>query len=117
MDADDLEYCRILIIKKRQEILQTDNFTNWFVDKNNENPDEGEDPINNLNYLNRKNQSKYEKNDVHSKAKTLQYLFQLDQALILIREGNYGICINCSQEIPINHLEKSPNTRHCQKCQ
>jgi len=117
MGAEDLEYCKNLIIKKRQEILETDNFTNWFADKNNGNQNEGGELRDNTHCLSRKNLSKYDENDIHSKAKILQYLLQLDRALILIREGNYGTCINCNEEIPINHLEKLPNTRHCQRCE
>jgi len=116
MDTDDLEYCKILIIKKRQEILEADNFTNWFADKNNGNPNEGGEPRDNNHCLNRKNLIKYDENDIHSKAKILQYLLQLDHALILIRKGNYGNCINCNEEITINHIEKLPNTRHCPRC-
>ena len=117
MDTDDLEYCKSLIIKKRQEILETDNFTNWFADKNNGNPNEGGEPRDNTHCLSRKILNKYDENDIHSKAKSLQYLLDLDRALILIRKGNYGSCINCNKEIPINHLEKLPNTRYCPICE
>ena len=117
MDINDLEYYKNLIIQKRQEILETDNFTNWFADKNYRNPNEGEDLRDNSHCLSRKNQSKYDENDVHSKAKILQYLLQLDHALIRIRKGNYGTCINYIEEILGNHIEKLPNTRHCPKCE
>ena len=117
MDEDKYKYYKNFIMRKRQEILETDNFINWFTDKNNGNPNEGGDRINNTHCPSRKNQSKYDENDVHSKAKILQYLLQLDHALILIREENYGTCINCNEEIPINHLEKLPCTNHCPICE
>ncbi len=117
MDTDNLEYCKNLIIKKRQEILEVDNFTNWFMDKNKVNPNKGGDLRDNTHGLRRKNQGKYDENDIHSKAKILQYLSQLDHALNLIRKGNYGTCICCNEEIPINHLEKLPNTQHCPRCE
>ena len=116
MDPNDLEYCKSLIIKKRQEILETDNFTNWFTDKNNRNPNEGE-KLKDIRCLSRKNQSKYDDNDIHSKAKILQYLLQLDHALNLIRKGNYGKCRICNEEIPINHLKKLPSTQYCPRCE
>ena len=117
MDINHLEYYKNLIIQKRQEILETDNFTNWFADKNNGNPNEGGDLRDNTHCLSRKNLSKYDENDIHSKAKILQYLLQLDHALNLIRKGNYGTCTNCNKEIPINHLEKLHNTRKCPRCE
>ncbi len=117
MDTDDLEYCKNLIIKKRKEILAIDNFTNWFTDKNKGNTDEGGELRDNTHCLSRKNLSKYDENDIHAKAEILQYLLQLDHALTLIRKENYGTCINCNEEIPINHLEKLPNTRHCPRCE
>lgn len=117
MDNDKLKYYKNFIFRKRQKILNTNNFTNWFADDNNRNPDEGRDLRDNTHCLSIKNQSKYGENDIHSKAEILQYLLQLDHALILIRKGNYGTCINCNEEIPINHLEKLPNTRHCPRCE
>ena len=117
MNTDDLDYYKNLILKKRQEILETDNFTNWFTDKNCGNPNEGRELKDNTHCHSRKNQSKYDETDIHSKAKILQYLRQLDHALNLIRKGYYGTCINCNEEIPINYLEKSPNTRYCPRCE
>lgn len=117
MDNDKLKYYKNFIFRKRQKILNTDNFTNWFADNNKGNPDKGGDLRDNSHRLSIKNQSKYDENDIHSKAEILQYLLQLDHALILIRKGNYGTCINCNEEIPINHLGKLPNTRHCPRCE
>lgn len=117
MDPNDLEYCKNLIIKKRQEILEMDNFTNWFGDKNDGNPNEGGDQIDFTQYPSRKNQCKNDENDIHSKAKILQYLLQLDQALSLIRKGNYGKCRICNEEISINHLKKLPSTQYCPRCE
>jgi len=117
MNTDDLEYCKNLIIKKRQEILETDNFTNWFADINDGNPNEGGELKDNIHCPSKKNLSKIDENDIHSKAKILQFLLQLDHTLNLIRKGNYGTCINCNEEIPINHLEKLPNTQHCPRCE
>ena len=116
MDTDDLKYCKNLIINRRQEILEADNFTNWFTDKNKENPNEGGVLTDNIQCLSRKKMSEGDENGIHSKAKVLQFLLQLDHALILIRNGNYGTCINCNEEISINHLEKLPHTRNCARC-
>jgi hypothetical protein len=65
MDIDDLEYYKNLIIQKRQEILETNNFTNWFADKNNGNPNEGGDFRDNSHCLGGENQCSYNENDIH----------------------------------------------------
>lgn len=117
MDINGLEYYKNLIIQKRREILETDNFSNWFADKNSRNPNEREGFRDNSHCLNGENSCSNNEKDIHSKAQILQYLLQLDNALILIRRGNYGTCIKCKDEIPINHLEKIPNTRYCSKCE
>jgi RNA polymerase-binding transcription factor DksA len=117
MDDDRYKYYKNFIMKKRQEILETDNFSNWFADKSNGNPNECGEQRDSIHCLSRKNQSIYDKNDIQSKAKILQYLLKLDQALNLISTGNYGICSNCKEEIPINHLEKLPCTPHCPRCE
>ena len=33
-----------------------------------------------------------------------------------IKEGNYGICNNCGEDISIKRLEARPVARHCIKC-
>ena len=104
MKIDDLEYCKSLIIKKRHEILEANNFTNWFADKNYRNPNKSED-LRETSYCHSgKKHRRHNDNDIHSKAKILQYLLQLDHAMILIGKENSGTCINHIEEILENHL-------------
>jgi len=117
MEYDNSIFYKCLILRNRKKFLKKDNFTNWFSDKNNRNPVEGGGLRNSSYYLSGEYQCNYNENDIHSKAKILQYLLDLDHALILIRKGKYGICINCSEEIPIYHLEEFPNTRQCPRCE
>lgn len=46
-----------------------------------------------------------------------QLLQMVDGALDRIREGNFGECISCGQEINPKRLEAVPWTRHCIACQ
>jgi RNA polymerase-binding transcription factor DksA len=117
MDTEDLEYCKNLIIKIRQDILRTDNFTNWFVAKNIGNRNESKILSDDTKCYNKKNQNRDDENGIHVKARILQHLLQLDHALNLIRKGTYGTCINCDDEIPINNLKKEPVTQYCSKCE
>ena len=41
----------------------------------------------------------------------------IDQALLRIKEGSYGICARCGQTIDERRLEAVPTARYCAKCQ
>ncbi|MSN25157.1 MAG: TraR/DksA family transcriptional regulator [Geobacter sp.] len=40
----------------------------------------------------------------------------IDEALLRIDEGEYGICEECDEDIPLGRLKAMPFTRHCVKC-
>jgi DnaK suppressor protein len=46
-----------------------------------------------------------------------QVLMMVDSALNRIREGTFGECIACGEEINPKRLEAVPWTRHCIECQ
>ncbi|MGO9519410.1 MAG: TraR/DksA family transcriptional regulator [Candidatus Korobacteraceae bacterium] len=46
-----------------------------------------------------------------------QLLQMVDSALTRIREGTFGQCISCGEEINAKRLEAVPWTRHCIECQ
>jgi DnaK suppressor protein len=43
-------------------------------------------------------------------------LHNIDEALLRIDEGDYGICEECDEDIPLGRLKVLPFTRHCVKC-
>ena len=43
-------------------------------------------------------------------------LRQIEQALKLMDEGSYGVCVECGLEIPLGRLEAVPYTIHCVDC-
>ncbi len=43
-------------------------------------------------------------------------LHSIDEALLKIQEGEYGICEECEEEIPIGRLRVMPFARFCVKC-
>jgi DnaK suppressor protein len=43
-------------------------------------------------------------------------IHSIDEALLRIDEGDYGICEECDEDIPIGRLKAMPFTRHCVKC-
>jgi DnaK suppressor protein len=46
-----------------------------------------------------------------------QVLQMVDNALHRIRDGSFGECISCGEEINAKRLEAVPWTRHCIACQ
>ncbi len=40
----------------------------------------------------------------------------IDEALLRIKEDEYGICEECEEEIPLGRLKALPFARHCVKC-
>ena len=43
-------------------------------------------------------------------------IHNIDEALLRIDEGDYGICEECDEDIPFGRLKAMPFTRHCVKC-
>ncbi|MDD2365583.1 MAG: TraR/DksA family transcriptional regulator [Desulfuromonadaceae bacterium] len=43
-------------------------------------------------------------------------IHSIDEALLRIDEGEYGICEECDEDIPLGRLKAMPFTRHCVKC-
>ena len=43
-------------------------------------------------------------------------LKNIDEALLRLEEGEYGICEECEEEIPMGRLKIVPFARHCVKC-
>jgi DnaK suppressor protein len=43
-------------------------------------------------------------------------LRNIDEALLRLEEGEYGICEECEEEIPVGRLKIVPFARHCVKC-
>jgi DnaK suppressor protein len=46
-----------------------------------------------------------------------QMIADIDQALLRIEEGIYGICARCGRQIPENRLEAIPTARYDADCQ
>ena len=43
-------------------------------------------------------------------------LHSIDEALLKIKEGEYGICEECEEDIPLGRLKVVPFARYCVKC-
>ncbi len=62
--------------------------------------------------------SSYNKEFLFSQSNNERALLQMvDKALARIREGSFGECVHCGNEINAKRLEAVPWTRHCIECQ
>ncbi len=43
-------------------------------------------------------------------------VFEIDEALMRIKDGTYGICQKCNKDIAKSHLELVPYAAMCKKC-
>jgi RNA polymerase-binding transcription factor len=41
----------------------------------------------------------------------------VDEALDRVREGTYGVCVACGEDVQVKRLEAVPWARHCIECQ
>lgn len=46
-----------------------------------------------------------------------QELRRIDGALLRLKEGSFGECIDCGQQIPLARLEAEPTAARCVNCQ
>mgnify|MGYP006134070945 CR=1 FL=1 len=49
-------------------------------------------------------------------AREKKFIQYLDKALLMIQEGNFGICISCEKLIDKERLEEVPHTTKCFDC-
>lgn len=62
--------------------------------------------------------SSYTKEFLFSQSNNERQLLQMvETALARIREGDFGECVNCGNEINVKRLEAVPWTRYCIECQ
>ncbi len=62
--------------------------------------------------------SSYNKEFLFSQSNNERQLLQMvENALTRIREGSFGECVHCGNEINAKRLEAVPWTRHCIECQ
>jgi len=45
-----------------------------------------------------------------------QQLAQIDSALARLDDGQYGICLECGEDIPVERLRAIPSALYCVRC-
>ncbi len=109
MDKKRLEYYKKKLATRREELLKAIARTEQ------EGREADEDPTVDLAD---KAANSYTKEFLFGQTHNDRSLLQLvDEALTRIRGGNFGLCIQCQEELQQKRLEAVPWTRYCLPCQ
>ena len=46
-----------------------------------------------------------------------ELLYEVDEALLRIKDGTFGTCVQCKKPVPATRLKAIPHARLCLKCQ
>ena len=109
MDKKRLDYYKKKLVARREELLRAIARTQQ------EGREADEDPTVDLAD---KAANSYTKEFLFGETHNYRSLLQLvDEALDRIKEGTYGECISCHEELQQKRLEAVPWTRYCIACQ
>src|SRR5258708_2182778 len=108
MDKKRLEYYKKKLLNRRDELVRTITRTEE------EGRQADDDPTVDLAD---KAANSYTKEFLFGQTNTDRSLLQLiDEALVRVRNGTYGICIECEEELQQKRLEAVPWARYCVSC-
>src|SRR5580658_9147974 len=108
MDKKRLEYYKKKLVTRREELLKS------IARTEEEGRTADDDPTVDLAD---KAANSYTKEFLFGQTNTDRAILQLiDEALVRIRNGTYGICIECEEELQQKRLEAVPWARHCVSC-
>jgi RNA polymerase-binding transcription factor len=108
MDKKRLEYYKKKLVTRREELVKT------IARTEEEGRTADDDPTVDLAD---KAANSYTKEFLFGQTNTDRSLLQLiDEALVRVRNGTYGICIECEEELQQKRLEAVPWARYCVSC-
>ncbi len=116
MNEKDLVYIKNIILQKRQDVLRSISATDLINLEKRTHPNGGDILQYSTHMADQGSDAIQYELDNYFVARSLKFLRHLDQALVRIEEGDYGICVMCGEEIPRERLEVVPHTQHCASC-
>lgn len=115
MDKKKLKYFKEILLQKRNEILQELGYMREVsVDTTKENY--GIDTSYSTHMADHGTDEQEREKTFYHASRENKYLLHLEEALVRIENGSYGICDSCNKEIPIERLEAVPTTKLCIPC-
>jgi DnaK suppressor protein len=108
MDKKRLEYYKKKLVTRREELVKT------IARTEEEGRTADDDPTVDLAD---KAANSYTKEFLFGQTNTDRSLLQLiDEALVRVKNGTYGVCIECEEELQQKRLEAVPWARYCVSC-
>src|SRR5215472_4467800 len=106
MDKNQIARFEAILSKKREELRRSQN-----NEERHEAHDFGRDEGDRANFSQSKEMAFLQR------AQERGLLVLVEAALVRIRDGSFGNCLHCEQEIGINRLNAVPWSRYCITCQ
>jgi DnaK suppressor protein len=108
MDKKRIDYYKKKLETKREELLHTMSLAE----------EEGRASDDATQDIADKAANSYTKEFLFSQSNHERFILQLvDEAMERIKNGGYGTCVHCQEEVQQKRLEAVPWARHCIACQ
>ena len=115
MDKKKLKYFKELLLQKHREILQELGYIKEVsVDTTKENY--GIDTSYSTHMADHGTDEQEREKSFYHASRENKHLLHIEEALMRIENGTFGICMCCEKEIPIERLEAVPHTKLCVPC-
>jgi DnaK suppressor protein len=116
MNKQQLEFYRDLIMQKRDTLLsQLEHLKNNGLN-NSVKDNHGEHSAYSYHMADQGTDTMDREQQYMFASREGNYLYHLDRALERIAKGEYGICVQCNNEISPERLEAVPHARLCIQC-
>jgi len=109
MDKKRLEYYKKKLEAKREELLRLMSQAEQEAQAADGDPTQD---------IADKAANSYTKEFLFSQSNNERFMLQLvDEALVRVKNGGFGLCVNCQEEIQQKRMDAVPWARHCIGCQ
>jgi DnaK suppressor protein len=116
MKKEDLDFFRELLLNKREEIQREMGVIQDISIKDTTKEASGTDATYSTHMADQGTDAQEREKAFFYVSRDHKYLKYLEQALERIENGTFGICVDCSCEIPRERLEAVPITQKCVDC-
>ena len=108
--------CKKLLLKKREEIL---NEINHIAKENLKSQKEASGDLSAYSYhmADMASDSYDREFNLNIASAEQEIIYEIDEALKRIEEGEYGVCLSCNKKIPVRRLNALPYAKCCIQCQ
>ena len=116
LDPKDLEYFEKLIQERRDQIAETHGEAEDEIRKDTQKDSAGDLSAYSVHMPDQGTDAMNREMGFHLAGREDKYLERLDEALVRIKEGTFGVCRSCGKAIGRKRLEAVPNATECIDC-